>query len=598
MNKLVFLLWIAWICLSASSEAKPFQLDPTQGQVNLSSYLEYSLTSDNPEQPPVEGWSSYDSDIVKLGFDNRVHWFRLQISNTNHTPLYSYLEIGYPLLNELNIFLVIDGEVTTSQRLGDQQPFSLRPVQHETYIVPLSVLSQQDVEIYFSVRSEGLIQFPITLWQKEAFQATNNIKRLFNGVLIGIAMSAVIGCVLLSLFRRELTPLFDAGLILSLLLLTITINGLGFHYLWPELPKMQQHAIYLFSCCGIFFSAVLARIYLHRLHDDTSHWLFKAFGVIAIFAIILSPLTFVLTYQTALYAIVTIAIAIGHTHFYASVWAWRKGLHEHQEVNLGLITLLVVLVLVSVNNFTAINFPLSNLELLQICLFLLVFFVALSLLKKEQATSWASNVLSADDEDELQLELANRNFELETALRELQEKNSELEKLNTLDALTGIHNRRHFDKRLSAELRRARRELSQLSLVMFDIDHFKSVNDTYGHIAGDEVIREVAETAASLLNRTADAAFRYGGEEFALLMPSTDLEGATNIAEKLRKQVESLSITSNSQPIKCTISLGVASYDARQNISPEQYIEQADSALYKAKQSGRNQVQVFQSEDS
>merc|ERR1711991_1066981 len=184
-------------------------------------------------------------------------------------------------------------------------------------------------------------------------------------------------------------------------------------------------------------------------------------------------------------------------------------------------------------------------------------------------------------------------LELQFALKEVQEKNELLEKLNTLDELSGIHNRRHFDKRLLAELRRGRRELTPLSLIMFDIDHFKRCNDTYGHIAGDEVIRTVAFTAAEQLNRESDEIFRYGGEEYAILLPNTELEGASFIAEKVRSAIEALIISCGEQTLNCTISLGVACHLSEQAIQPKDFIEQADKALYQAKQNGRNQVAQY-----
>ena len=189
---------------------------------------------------------------------------------------------------------------------------------------------------------------------------------------------------------------------------------------------------------------------------------------------------------------------------------------------------------------------------------------------------------------------SDQMMELQFALRELEETNQQLEKLNTLDSLSGIFNRRHFDKRLQAELRRGRRELSTLSLILFDIDHFKKVNDTYGHTTGDEVIRSISLTASQQLNRATDEIFRYGGEEFAVLLPNTDLAGAKILAEKIRSAIENLNITLNEQTLSCKISLGVASHNSKEPIEPGFFIEMADSALYKAKQSGRNQVQIYE----
>ncbi len=125
--------------------------------------------------------------------------------------------------------------------------------------------------------------------------------------------------------------------------------------------------------------------------------------------------------------------------------------------------------------------------------------------------------LQQSTQDELEYKVGERTLELEIALRELSEANRELEKLNTIDPLTGIRNRRHFDKRLQAEGRRSRREQTPLALAMVDIDHFKSVNDQHGHSAGDACIQHVATILQQQLKRLSDDVCRYGGEEFGLI---------------------------------------------------------------------------------
>ncbi len=123
--------------------------------------------------------------------------------------------------------------------------------------------------------------------------------------------------------------------------------------------------------------------------------------------------------------------------------------------------------------------------------------------------------------------------------RELEEKNRELEQLNTEDALTGAKNRRFFDKKLVMELRRSRREQTPLSIIMIDIDHFKTINDTYGHLSGDNVIKATADIIKRFLKRPLDEVARYGGEEFVILLPNTANQSAFYIAEQKRLDIKS-----------------------------------------------------------
>lgn len=591
-----FILLFCLLCCTAPASAESIKIDPSEAKVNLIPFSEYSVHPDaNLEIPPVENWITVDNDDLKLGFSSQTHWLRVVLENPNPMPTSLYLEVANPLLDQLNVYFVEEGRVSSSQRLGDQQNFHLRPVLQETFITPISILPDKTTEVYIAFKSDGLLNLDLNLWQKEAFQQAENKRRLINGLFLGIALAAVIGCFLLGAFRRDWLPIFDAGILVSLALITSTLNGYGFHYLWPNLPGLQQHAIYLFSCTGIFFSALMAMNNLKRLNDENKFMFIKAFKSVGGAALVCIPLTLFLSYQVGLYLVVGAVIIICLAHISTGIWIWKHGVHDNQEVNIGLLTLLLTLFVISINNFTALPLPFNNAQLLQFSLVVIALSIALSLIKTEAKID--APVSHSADEDELQEQLANQNFELEVALRELQERNQELEKLNTLDALSGIHNRRHFDKRILAELRRSRRELTPLALVMFDIDHFKAVNDNYGHLTGDEVIRSVAHVAQEQLNRSADEIFRYGGEEYALVLPNTEKDGAELIAEKVRAAVEGLTIQGPNEKVKCTISLGVAVSDARQAMSPEQIIEQADSALYKAKQGGRNQVVTYQVED-
>jgi diguanylate cyclase (GGDEF)-like protein len=166
-----------------------------------------------------------------------------------------------------------------------------------------------------------------------------------------------------------------------------------------------------------------------------------------------------------------------------------------------------------------------------------------------------------------------------------------IERLSMLDQLTGIPNRRSFDERLQMEWRRAKREQVPISLMIIDLDKFKRINDTYGHQQGDIVLQAVAKSLQKAFNRPADFAARWGGEEFIVLLPSTHLAGAVNIAEKIRSGVEKIEVPYyEGVIIKLTVSIGVTSLIPEQNSSVNAFISNADKALYAAKDAGRNRI--------
>lgn len=173
----------------------------------------------------------------------------------------------------------------------------------------------------------------------------------------------------------------------------------------------------------------------------------------------------------------------------------------------------------------------------------------------------------------------------------LEQANEELSRLSMTDRLTGLLNRGTWENYIDAEFERYRRYGHQTALVMFDIDHFKPINDTYGHLAGDVVIKHTAQVMRDSL-RAVDRAGRYGGEEFGIILPETDVEGAKIICERIRETIENSVVQTDAAPITYTISIGIAPL----NETPENYmqwLQQADEALYAAKEGGRNQVRVY-----
>jgi len=181
---------------------------------------------------------------------------------------------------------------------------------------------------------------------------------------------------------------------------------------------------------------------------------------------------------------------------------------------------------------------------------------------------------------------------LRQSQQQLLETNLELQRLTNSDGLTGLSNRRYFDEYLSAEWKRALREQTQLALLMIDVDTFKAYNDTYGHVAGDDILQRVAAVIRENCTRPADLPARFGGEEFSMILPATSPGGARLLAEKVRRAIESLQIPhSGAAAGSCvTVSIGGAVIVPGQAMACTRLVELADNGLYQAKRNGRNQV--------
>ena len=189
-----------------------------------------------------------------------------------------------------------------------------------------------------------------------------------------------------------------------------------------------------------------------------------------------------------------------------------------------------------------------------------------------------------------------RTLELEITLRELNEVNQKLTEQNTIDSLTGVKNRSVFDRRLIAEGRISRRQQTPMALLMLDIDKFKNINDQYGHLAGDHTLQIIAQSLSENLKRPTDLVSRFGGEEFAIILPNTDEDGAIQVAEIIRKAIEVLTIKWDSHDIPLTVSIGISVAIVDSDDHPTILLDQADKALYQAKRGGRNKVCLYSAE--
>ncbi len=208
----------------------------------------------------------------------------------------------------------------------------------------------------------------------------------------------------------------------------------------------------------------------------------------------------------------------------------------------------------------------------------------------------ASDYVTKPFDDEELLARVRVHYRLKVLQDELREANKRLEALADTDGLTGLFNRRYFDGLLLRELQRTARYKTPIGVVLLDIDHFKYVNDTYGHPMGDEVLRNVAKVVTAGV-RVTDSAARYGGEEIAIVFTQTTAQGVAEVTERLRSQLEQFVHEYEGHQVRRTASFGVGLVDGRGvPLTPMELVERADRALYRAKHNGRNQVVVWSPE--
>jgi diguanylate cyclase (GGDEF)-like protein len=194
--------------------------------------------------------------------------------------------------------------------------------------------------------------------------------------------------------------------------------------------------------------------------------------------------------------------------------------------------------------------------------------------------------------EQLTVELKQAKEKAEKFAHELKDANEKLREMAFRDGLTGLYNHRYFQDLMDNELSRSQRYKKPFSLMILDLDHFKKINDEYGHPVGDIVLKDVSKAIENTI-RDSDFAARYGGEEFAVVLPETELRGAAILAERLRKAIEQLEIDTNGCRVDVTVSVGVTCYHpSTAKIEKSEIFTQADNALYKSKNKGRNMISI------
>lgn len=186
--------------------------------------------------------------------------------------------------------------------------------------------------------------------------------------------------------------------------------------------------------------------------------------------------------------------------------------------------------------------------------------------------------------------------ELLHCIKELLKICQELYTQASIDFLTGLYNRRFFDRELELAVERAKRERLVFSLILMDIDHFKIINDRYGHVMGDEVLKRLGALIKNTF-RKIDIPARYGGEEFAIILPGTGFEGALSAARRFQKRLSQEEFGPSENPFKVTVSMGVGTYRPLSKLSAQEFLKEVDYFLYRAKEAGRNQIFPSSPED-
>ncbi len=614
-------LLLGLLMLSAPVSAQLVVLDSALQGHYLGDYLQGWEDVDRDADLAVaqrQDYSALRGSIPNLGHTGAAYWFRLELQSGFQSESWVAV-VSNKLLDQVDVYTVAaDGTLLDLYRGGASRPQTGRSIPHRHTVIPIRLQGHHNVTLYFRVTSSSSLQFPLQIWPLSEFIEQDEGQTLLTGLLIGTLVIMLLYNFFLYTALRDPLYLVYVGSVTGFTLLQLCTKGFGYRFLWAQYPQLSAMAVFIAGFATVFFATTFVSGFL-RL-KQRRFFLLPVVNLCrwgALLQLVLCWFVPDLVNVVLLVGLATLAITLG---FIAIANYYQAGDRPVQIFTAAWLVLLLGTLLFLANKLGVI--PINDFTEQTMAVGLLIEVILFSMAlgdrinnEKDQALRARQQELQALNAERVQqqnilraeatarqareatnaLQLENnQRLEAEVAQRtaELEQVNRELEQLVRIDPLTGAFNRRCFNESLPALLNRAQQDECGLSLLMIDLDHFKSINDTYGHGAGDQCLMQVAQCIQRLLPPERADLVRYGGEEFAVILSASDMQGALELAERLRLAVTRIQLQGDAMPERISLSIGVASSVPGQATTPGNLLAQADAALYRAKAGGRNQVQV------
>lgn len=584
---------------SAWAQNNVVTLEAGRNKIELSPYVKYfhdaggqidktqmfDLAKANKFKPLPHGNATF-------GFSKGSYWFHTYLFNQDSTEQRWLLVLQYPLLDYVDVYVRYPDNHIEHLTSGDMQPFSARAIRYRQPNFWIDLPQKTQVEILVSTSSKSSIQAPLAVYTPSAFAEMERDAQFGIGIYNGILFALFCYNLILWLILRDQNHFWYMMHISGFGLVLFCLNGLAFEYLWPNSPWLANHAIPLSMCLSQLAMHQFARLFLNM--EEMSPIANRvALGFIIFYALMAVAslfLDYAIAVKVTTYTVFPgiifvltqafIAIKLGYRPARLFLIAWAAlliGTFIYASVSFGILPKVFI---------TEYGIQIGSAIEMILLSFALAYRYA-NLRNENVKIVYEAN-------EKLESNVAKRTSELSMALEQLADANKRLRESNQRDALTGLYNRRHFREVFEQMLRQTSERRQPLGLMLIDLDYFKKINDTYGHLAGDDCLRSLSKTITMTLTGYNAVVARFGGEEFVSVVPNVMPEKLASIAEELRLRIEQEDIRIGTQTIKITASLGIISINDDQYISPDQTLHQADEALYLSKNQGRNRVSVAQ----
>ncbi len=545
--------------------------------------------------------SAYDSGLFKhvgqsvpnFGVTKSAYWVYFFVENNDTKQTEWWLEFDNPIIDKVDLYLIDPvNDDWERQYSGDHRPLLMRSIKLRKPVFKLKLEPQESKQVFLRLESLSAVSAAMTIWRPDALPYSVGLSHLAYGLFYGGIIALMLYNLMLYLSIRDINYLYYCGFVSLTAIYLFCGDGLGFAYLWPSGGQANLPVSLLSSNLGTICLLQFSRTFLRGKQ------LFPRLDKAILILMAICPFALIL-YITGdevncirLHSIVSM-IALFFI-FSAGVIALRKGLREARYYMLAWSALIfgIAIYHLRYNGFLPSNF--FTVHAMQMGSILETVLLSFALAHRMKILKEENEYIQEQAKQSLEKAVQERTEELNTAMQKLENANIKLKESSFNDGLTSVRNRAYFEEHFEKEWFRCRREGKSLALLMLDIDHFKHINDTYGHLCGDHALIALANTIKAIMNRPGDVVARYGGEEFIIILPNTNLEGARFIAERIRRDLEKQKMEFEKKAFMLTVSIGCASMVPRQkDLNPHKLVDAADKALYIAKESGRNRVHAI-----
>jgi diguanylate cyclase (GGDEF)-like protein len=546
-------------------------------------------------QLPDSEWSRLPADeTLNAGLYVGDIWVRVSVPPSSFER---YLEIGYPLLDHVRLNWFSAGNSLSDFETGDRLKFDSRPIPYRNFLFPLPITSEP-VTGYIQVQSEGSVQMPLKIGTAADFMTSGQVSYGWQVLFLGIMLAMALYNAFIFVLVRNPAYFWYVLTVVTSALIILNFTGLIFQWGWPDAPIMNRYFTSAIVAANILFATLFTISFLSiRRFSPISYRIMQVVACASVFGLFYG--LFGSYHASALY-ISTLTVTVIPLIFVVGLVVWFKGQVLAKYYTIAWAPLLLGHLINTSSKIGIIPQSAFTDVAPQVGIALEVILMSFALasrinLERQRRQAAQEQTLAVQRQ-------ANQTLEARVQARtdELEQANDRLKALTITDGLTQVANRRRYDECLAAEFKRACRHRYPLSVILLDIDNFKSLNDTHGHLTGDDCLISVAKACNELINRSGDFLARYGGEEFVVLLPGTPEAGALAVAERLRQTVANAPMPEgeNGKPLTLTVSVGVATAIPERDQTAASLVKRADEALYAAKGAGRNRVMVSPESDS